>query len=127
MRTRYPLAIVLIVAVSFSGAFVGAHAASFESLKNSGHKVSSWTRNAAGKLGWKLTKGQSRHFCRLSASKAYVGSTGLVGFTSAGRQIKMSRKAWEQTQPKNDPRIPQLSALKSGTMSSRFVGRCNKI
>ena len=60
----------------------------------------------------------------MKAATAYVGKSGLVSFTSSGRQIKSNRKAFEAYIGGPDKTIPQLSDLKAGRPKERDVGKC---
>jgi hypothetical protein len=99
-------------------------AESYQSLVKQGYKTGNLSKNAAGAQGWTVSNGGKKYFCRMRASMAYVGATGLVSILSNGRQIKLDRKTFEAGIGGPDPNIPQLSALKAGKPNDRDVGGC---
>lgn len=117
-----------LIAISVAGiviiAAVPASAESYSDLQSQGYKTGKMTNGASGALGWYVSNGQKKFFCKLRAANAYVGKPGMVGFTAAGRQIKMDRKTYEQSLGGPDASIPQLSALKAGKLEARHVGGC---
>ncbi|TIV69170.1 MAG: hypothetical protein E5V89_19950 [Mesorhizobium sp.] len=111
------------MAVFLLASITPSHAESFSSLQASGYKTSKLTRGASGSLGWIVSNGEKKFFCRMRAAIASVGKTGMVGFTASGRQVPMSRKVYEQ-RVGFDPTAPQLSDLKAGRPNARDVGSC---
>lgn len=103
------------------------HAESYPKLIEQGYKTSTMTRGASGSFGWKVSNGEKKYFCRLKASTAYVGSTGMVSLTSSGRQIKLDRKTFDSQIGGPDANIPQLADLKAGKPKDRNVGVCSPI
>jgi hypothetical protein len=99
-------------------------AESYPSLVKQGYKTGKLSKNAAGAQGWTVSNGEKKYFCRMRASMAYVGATGLVSILSNGRQIKLDRKTFEAGIGGPYPNIPQLSALKAGKPNDRDVGGC---
>jgi hypothetical protein len=99
-------------------------AESYPSLVKQGYKTGKLSKNAAGAQGWIVSNGGKKYFCRMRATMAYVGATGLVSILSNGRQVKLDRKTFEAGIGGPDPNIPQLSALKSGKPNDRDVGGC---
>ena len=99
-------------------------AESYASLVKQGYKTGKLSKNAAGAQGWAVVNGEKKYFCRMKATMAYVGDSGLVSILSNGRQIKLDRKTFESGIGGPDPNIPQLSALKAGKPNERDVGGC---
>lgn len=99
-------------------------AESYPSLVKQGYKTGKLSKNAAGGQGWTASNGERKFFCRMKATMAYVGGSGLVSILSSGRQIKLDRKTFEAGIGGPDPNIPQLSALKAGKPNDRKVGAC---
>ncbi len=99
-------------------------AESYPSLVKQGYRTGKLSKNAAGAQGWTVSNGEKKYFCRMKATMAYVGGSGLVSILSNGRQIKLDRKTFESGIGGPDPNIPQLSALKAGKPNERDVGGC---
>ena len=99
-------------------------AESYPGLVSQGYKTGKLSKNAAGAQGWTVSNGEKKYFCRMKATMAYVGGSGLVSILSNGRQIKLDRKTFEAGMGGPDPNIPQLSALKAGKPNDRDVGGC---
>jgi hypothetical protein len=116
-----------VAAVLFSASLAAtpASAESYASLQKQGYKTGKMSRGASGAQGWVVTNGEKKFFCKLKASMAYVGSSGLVSILSNGRQIKLDRKTFEVGIGGPDPNIPQLADLKSGKPGARDVGSCS--
>lgn len=117
---------VLGVVLAVLGA-PAAHAESFSALGKQGYAVGPMGQGKSGALGWVVSKGGSKFFCRLRASSAYSGGNGMVGFTASGRMIKMNRAVYEATIGGHDPSIPQLADLKAGRVRPADAGACSKI
>ena len=124
-KTLLFTALVQVSTLVFPG--VDALAGKYDRLKSDGYKTSSLTRNAAGIHGWVLKKGTKRQFCRLNASLVILNSKTLIGFTSSGRQIRASRKAYESRAGSVENKFPKMSDVKRGTVESRFVGSCTRM
>ncbi|QND55722.1 hypothetical protein [Mesorhizobium huakuii] len=101
-----------------------SNAESYSSLQGKGYKTGKLTRGASGNLGWFVSGAGKKFFCTLHVAHAYVGKTGMVGFTSAGQQISLNRKVYEQYAGGFDASAPQLSDLKAGRLNARDVGNC---
>ena len=99
-------------------------AESYPSLVKQGYRTGKLSKNAAGAQGWTVSNGEKKYFCRMKATMAYVGGSGLVSILSNGRQIKLDRKTFESGIGGPDPNIPQLSALKAGKPNERDVSGC---
>lgn len=99
-------------------------AQSYSSLVKQGYKTGKLSKNAAGAQGWTVSNGEKKYFCRLRASLAYVGATGLVSILSNGRQIKLDRKTFESHLGGSAGDLPQLSDLKAGRPGNKDVGGC---
>ena len=129
MISKFFLTVLFTLAISSSIVFatIDADAASYKSLTTQGYKIGKLSRNPAGIRGWQLSKGAGRYFCKMRVSAVYVGKSGMVGFTSSGRQIKMSRKAYESKTGGHDKRIPQMRDLKAGRLKPNHVGSCRKL
>ena len=104
---------------------VPANAESYAGLQANGYRTGKLVRGASGSLGWIVSKGQKRWFCRLGVSNAYVGKSGMVAFTSAGRQVRLDRETYEKYAGGSDASIPQLSDLQAGRLNARDVGACS--
>jgi len=100
-----------------------SQAESYASLRTNGYKTSKLTRGASGSLGWFVSSGEKKFFCPMRVGIAYVGKTGMVGFTSSGRQVALNRKVYEQ-RVGFDPTTPQLSDLQAGRPNPRNVRNC---
>ena len=100
-----------------------SHAESYSSLQSQGYTTSKMMRGASGNLGWTVAKGGKKYFCTMRAATAYVGTKGMVAFTSAGRQITLDRQVYEKSVG-FDPSMPQLSDLKAGKLNAADVGNC---
>jgi hypothetical protein len=100
-----------------------SHAESYSSLESQGYTTSKMMRGASGNLGWAVAKGGKKYFCKMRAARAYVGTKGMVAFTSAGRQIELDRQVYEGSVG-FDSSIPQLSDLKAGKLTAANVGNC---
>ncbi|RWB22767.1 MAG: hypothetical protein EOQ40_03430 [Mesorhizobium sp.] len=111
------------MAIFLLASIAPSHAESYSNLQTGGYKTSKLTRGASGALGWIVSNGEKKFFCRMRVGAAYVGKTGMVGFTSSGRQISENRKVYEQ-RVGFDPTLPQLSDLKAGRPNARDVGAC---
>jgi len=122
-----PVFLALGIIFSFVFATNDADAASYNNLTKQGYKTGKLSRNPAGIRGWRLSKGADRYFCKMRVSLVYVGKSGMVGFSSSGRQIKMSRKAYESKTGGHDKRIPQMRDLKAGRLEPNHVGSCRKL
>jgi hypothetical protein len=114
-----------LLAAGFTIAATPALAESYTSLQKQGYKTGKMSRSASGAQGWVVTHGEKKFFCKLKASMAYVGSSGLVSILSNGRQIKLDRKTFDAGIGGPDPDIPQLADLKSGRPGARDVGSCS--
>jgi len=112
------------MAMFLLASIVPSHAETYSNLQSGGYKTGKLTRGASGSLGWIVSNGKNKFFCRMRAAHAYVGKTGMVCFTSSGRQISMDRKVYEQYAGGFDASAPQLSDLKAGKLDARDVGAC---
>ncbi|MBZ9670791.1 hypothetical protein [Mesorhizobium sp. ES1-3] len=101
-----------------------SNAESYSNLQSKGYKTSKLTRGASGSLGWFVSSGEKKFFCKMHVGMAYVGSTKMIGFTSAGAQVPLNRKVYESHAGGHDDAIPQLSDLKAGKPNTRDVGNC---
>jgi hypothetical protein len=101
-----------------------AMAESYPNLVKQGYKTSKLSKGPSGALGWIVTNGEKKFFCKMFVGSVYVGSTGMVGFTASGRKIPMDRKVFENAIGGPDPSIPQLEDLEAGRPNKRDVGPC---
>lgn len=116
------LAIGAVVAViATAGA---AQAESFTKLTQQGYKLGKLTTGKSGLPGWIASNGTKQYFCKMTASRAYVGKKGLVIFSTNGRPIEVDRATYEAGIGGPDPAIPQLSDLKAGRIKPADVGSC---
>jgi hypothetical protein len=99
-------------------------AESYPSLIKQGYKTGKLSKNAAGALGWTVSNGEKKYFCRMKATMAYAGSNQIVAFTSAGRLVKLDRKTFESHLGSSAGDLPQLSDLKNGKPRDGDVGSC---
>lgn len=111
-------------AVFLLASIAPSHAESYSNLQGKGYKTGKLSRGASGSLVWFVSNGEKKYFCRMRAAQAYVGSTGMVAFTAAGRQISLDRNVYEKYAG-FDASIPQLSDLKAGKLNKRAVGNCS--
>jgi hypothetical protein len=123
---RKTLGIIALTAAALLSAPVSySQAEAYSGLVKQGYKTGKLSKNAAGAQGWFVSGGGKKYFCRMRATMAYVGSSGLVSILPNGRQIKLDRKTFEEGIGGPDPNIPQLSALKAGKLNDRDVGGCS--
>ncbi|MBS1180372.1 MAG: hypothetical protein H6Q99_252 [Proteobacteria bacterium] len=101
-----------------------AQAESFTKLTQQGYKLGKLTTGKSGLPGWIASNGTKKYFCKMWASKAYIGKTGMVGFTSSGRRVGMDRATYESIVGGFDPSIPQLSDLEAGRVKPANVDSC---
>lgn len=101
-----------------------ANAESFSKLAGQGYSVGPLGQGRSGGLGWVLSKGDKRFFCRMRVSQAYVGRDGMVSFTTSGRMVKLDRAVFEAAIGGPDPSIPRLEDLKAGRVQPANVGSC---
>ncbi|UVK51809.1 hypothetical protein DBIPINDM_005122 [Mesorhizobium sp. AR02] len=101
-----------------------SNAESYSNLQSKGYKTGKLARGASGNLGWFVSDGQTKFFCKMHVGLAYVGSTKMIGFTSAGAQVSLDRKVYESHTGGHDDSIPQLADLKAGKLNARDVGNC---
>jgi hypothetical protein len=118
---------VLVGAAFFALGVPAANAESFPALGKQGYVVGPMGQGKSGGLGWVVSKGGSKFFCRLKASMAYSGRNDMVSFTTSGRMIKLNRAVFESSIGGHDSTIPQLSDLKAGRVKPADVGSCSKI
>ncbi|UNZ49446.1 MULTISPECIES: hypothetical protein [Agrobacterium] len=116
-----------LLAMVLLGLPATAHAASFHELSAQGYKASTLASNKAGVLGWTLSKGNSRYFCRGELGVAYSGKNGMVSFSSSGRMITLDRKAFEKYMGGRDANLPRYEDLKAGRPRPDDVGPCQKL
>jgi hypothetical protein len=116
-----------LIAGGLAMAATPALAESYASLQKQGYKISKMSRGTSGAQGWAVSNGEKKYFCKLKASMAYVGSSGLVSILSNGKQIKLDRKTFEAGIGGPDANIPQLSDLKAGRPMPRDVGACSPL
>ena len=121
---RIPQFLMLTALAGFSMPVSQSLAESYPGLVNQGYKTGKLSKNAAGAQSWTVSNGEKKYFCRMKATMAYVGGSGLVSILSNGRQIKLDRKTFEAGIGGPDPNIPQLSALKAGKPNDRDAGGC---
>jgi hypothetical protein len=115
------IAAVLLGAVVLPAA---ASAESFSKLAGQGYAVGPLGQGRSGGLGWVLSKGDKKFFCRMRVSAAYRGRDGMVSFTSSGRMIAVDRATFEAAIGGPDPTIPRLEDLKAGRVKPANVGSC---
>ena len=120
--TKWTIAVAAMLFLAASA--TSSRAESYAGLQGQGFKTSKLSRGASGAQGWVVSNGEKKYFCKLKASMAYVGSTGLVSILTNGRQIKLDRKTFEAGIGGPDKNIPQLSTLKAGKPGARDVGAC---
>ena len=120
------LACSLALAFMVGGAG-NADAASYKRLKSKGYKTGKMIKNRAGIRGWMVSGEGKKYFCKLRSATFYVGKSGMVVYTSAGRGIKLDRKTYDKLRGGPDPSIPQLADAKAGRIKPNHVGRCRKI
>ena len=113
------------VAIFLLASIVSSSAESYSKLQSDGYKTSKLTHGASGSLGWIVSNGEKKFFCRMRVAHAYVGKSGMVGFTSSGRQIGLNRKVYEKYAGGFDQSASQLSDLKAGRPNARDVGNCS--
>ncbi|WP_370674848.1 hypothetical protein [Pleomorphomonas sp. PLEO] len=101
-----------------------AKAESFTKLTQQGYKLGKLTTGKSGMPGWIASNGTKQYFCKMWASKAYVGKDGMVAFTSSGRQVGLDRATYERIIGGPDSSIPQLSDLKAGRVKPADVDIC---
>jgi hypothetical protein len=120
---------IVMTAAAFALALAtnSANAESYAGLQNQGYKTGKLSRGKSGAQGWVVSDGEKKYFCKLKASMAYVGSSGLVSILSNGRQIKLDRKTFEAGIGGPDPNIPQMADLKAGRPNARDVGSCSSV
>ncbi|MES0155731.1 hypothetical protein NKJ81_19280 [Mesorhizobium sp. M0018] len=111
------------MAVFLLASITPSHAESYSNLQSKGYKTGKLSRGASGSLGWFVSNGEKKYFCRMRAARAYIGTTGMVAFTAAGRQISLDREVYEKYAG-FDASIPQLSDLKAGKLNKQAVGNC---
>ncbi|MCP9230802.1 hypothetical protein NMG46_11170 [Mesorhizobium sp. LMG 17147] len=63
-------------AVFLLASIAPSHAESYSNLQGKGYKTGKLSRGASGSLGWFVSNGEKKYFCRMRAAQAYVGSTG---------------------------------------------------
>jgi len=101
-----------------------ANAASYPNLLKQGYSVGKLGPGKSGNLGWVLSNGDQKFFCRMNAGVAYAGKKDMVSFTTSGRMIKLDRAVFEASIGGPDPSIPQLADLKAGRAKPADVGAC---
>ncbi|PZU90383.1 MAG: hypothetical protein DI528_00635 [Shinella sp.] len=101
-----------------------ASAESFTSLTKKGYIVGKMGQGKAGRQGWILANGDSKFFCKLKASIAYVDSKKMVSILGSGRMITLDRATYEQNSGGPDASIPRLADLKAGRLRPEDVGAC---
>jgi hypothetical protein len=126
MRLSVRHATVLVVAFASSVPGV-ASAESFAALSKQGYSVGKLGPGKSGAMGWVLSNGGKRFFCKMRASMAYSGKNGMVSFTTSGRMVKLDRGVFEASIGGPDPTIPQLADLQAGRLRPNDVGSCGAI
>ncbi len=112
-----------VMAAQFAMPLTHANAESYAALQGQGYKTSKLTRGASGSLGWFVVGGSTKFFCPMRVTTAQVGKTGLVGFTSSGKQVRLDRKVYEQ-HAGSASIYPQLSDLQAGRPRPQDVRAC---
>ena len=123
-NTKYIICATVFFSVLINTPSSEVYAASYSSLVKKGYSTGKLTKGRSGKLGWYVQKGDLRYFCRSRVSLVLVGSKGMIGFTTSGRQIKMSRKDFESRSSTKG--LPKMSDIKAGRLRGKDVGRCTK-
>lgn len=111
------------IAAQFAMPLAHANAESYAALQGEGYKSSKLTRGASGSLGWFMVGGGKKFFCPMRVATARVGKTGLIGFTSSGKQVPMNRKVYEHYAGSASI-YPQLSDLQAGRPRPQDVRAC---
>ena len=83
------------------------NAESFSKLTQQNYAIGKLTKGKAGGYGWVVSNGNTRFFCRLNASLAYVNQKEMMSILSSGRTIKLDRATFEASIGGPDPSIPQ--------------------
>jgi hypothetical protein len=112
-----------VIAAQFAMPLTHANADSYAALQGQGYKTSKLTRGASGSLGWFVIGGGKKFFCPMRVATAQVGKTGLIGFTSSGKQVPMNRKVYEHYAGSASI-YPQLSDLQAGRPRPQDVRAC---
>lgn len=112
-----------VIAAQFAMPLTHANAESYAALQGQGYKTSKLTRGASGSLGWFVIGGGKKFFCPMRVATAQVGKTGLIGFTSSGKQVPMNRKVYEHYAGSASI-YPQLSDLQAGRPRPQDVRAC---
>lgn len=112
-----------VIAVLFAMPLTPANAESYAALQGQGYKISKLTRGASGSLGWLMVGRGKKFFCPMRVATAQVGKTGLIGFTSSGKQVRLDRKVYEQ-HAGSASIYPQLSDLQAGRPRPQDVRAC---
>lgn len=115
------------VAMALAVTATPSMAESYAGLQKQGYKTGKLSRGPSGAQGWVVSNPDKKYFCKLKASMAYVGSSGLVSILTNGRQIKLDRKTFEAGIGGPDPNIPQMADLKAGRPNTRDVGGCSPL
>ncbi|WP_036790796.1 hypothetical protein [Pleomorphomonas koreensis] len=110
-------------AVLFAMAGV-ARAETFTKLTQQGYTLGKLTTGRSGLPGWIASNGTKQYFCKMNAYRAYVGTTGMIIFSTSGRPIEVNRTIYEAGTGGFDPTVPQLSDLKAGRVKPAAVGNC---
>lgn len=123
-HARIPVRLVAAVIAALSAMpMTSANAESYAALQGQGYKTSKLTRGASGSLGWFVIGGGKKFFCPMRVATAQVGKSGLIGFTSSGKQVPMNRKVYEHYAGSASI-YPQLSDLKAGRPRPQDVSAC---
>jgi hypothetical protein len=96
IKERANLLGICSVAIFLLASIAPSNAESYSNLQGSGYKTSKLAHGASGSLGWIVSNGEKKFFCRMRVAHAYVGKTGMVAFTSSGRQVALDRKVYEK-------------------------------
>lgn len=119
---------LVIVSTTVFLATLPAHAASYNSLVKKGFSVGKLLKYRGGVLGWFLSDGKLKYFCKMKTSVAYKGTKGMISFTVSGSIVGLDRKTFDRYMGGPDKTIPQYSNLKTGkSLHRRDVGSCRKI
>ncbi len=104
-----------------------ALAASYKKLAGQGYKTGKLVKNRAGVSGWYVTNGKIRYFCKMKGGVFQVGKTGLIAHSSAGRVVKLDRRAFEDNLKRPATGLTQYSDAKAGRITPYDVKGCNKL
>ncbi|MCM2402002.1 hypothetical protein NBH20_12610 [Rhizobium sp. S153] len=122
MKKSVRISCLLAAAVLFVPSIASAE--NFTSLTKKGYVVGKMGQGKSGGQGWVLVNGDSKFFCKLKASIAYVDSKKMVSILGSGRMITLDRATYEQSVGGPDASIPRFADLKAGRVRPEDVGAC---